>query len=517
VSVPAQGALGGPGGGGLGLLDVERPTALVGHRWTAPAHPPAQRRPLDPPLDPTAVPLPPTATDAAVPDMPAGLGALAARLSAARLAGAPLALGVVRSVTGLAVEVGGLAAGVGEVLEIGEEGAPGVRAEVVGVRAGVLACMPLGTSDGLAAGVPVRRAAPRLSVRVGDGLLGRVLSGLGEPLDGRPLPPGLAEVPLDAPPPPALDRQRVCEPLPLGVRVLDTLVPAGRGQRFGLFAGSGVGKSSLMSMVARGSRADVVVLALVGERGREVREFLEDDLGPEGLARSVVVVATSDEPPLVRLRAAATATAIAEHFRDQGLDVVLMMDSLTRVATAQREIGLSVGEPPATRGFPPSVFAMMPRLLERAGPGVVGSITGIYTVLVDGDDHDEPVADVARSILDGHVVLDRKLATAGHFPAIDVLGSVSRVASRVTTPEQRADATAVRRALAARRDAQDLVDVGAYVPGADPLVDAALAAAPSTRAFLTQDVDQVADLGTSWAALSGLARLLDPASGGAAA
>jgi len=519
VSVLAQGP------GGLGTADLERPadperpTALVGHRWTAPsALPPAQRRPQEQPLPPTVVPLPSTASAVAVPAMPAGLPELTARLAAARPAGGPLALGAVRSVTGLAVEVIGLTAGVGEVLEIGEEGAAPLRAEVVGVRAGVLACMPLGTADGVAAGVPVRRAAPRLSVRVGDALLGRVLSGLGEPLDGRPLPAGLAEVPLDAPPPPALDRQRVCEPLPLGVRALDTLVPAGRGQRFGLFAGSGVGKSSLMSMVARGARADVVVLALVGERGREVREFLEDDLGPEGLARSVVVVATSDEPPLVRLRAAATATAVAEHFRDQGLDVVLMMDSLTRVATAQREIGLSVGEPPATRGFPPSVFAMMPRLLERAGPGVVGSITGIYTVLVDGDDHDEPVADAARSILDGHVVLDRKLATAGHFPAVDVLGSVSRVASRVTTPEQRADATAVRRALAARRDAQDLVDVGAYVPGADPLVDAALAAAPSTRAFLTQDVDQVADPTTSWAALSGLARLLDPdAAPGAAA
>ncbi|WP_422631785.1 FliI/YscN family ATPase [Pseudokineococcus basanitobsidens] len=441
--------------------------------------------------------------------MPAGAGALRDLLADAVRAAAPRELGSVRSVSGLAVDVVGLVAGVGEVLEIGPEGA-GVRAEVVGVRAGVLACMPLGTADGLAAGDPVRRVARRLTARVGEGLLGRVLDGLGRPLDGRPLPAGLVEVPLDAPPPPALDRRRVSEPLPLGVRALDTLVPAGRGQRFGLFAGSGVGKSSLLSMVARGTHADVVVLALVGERGREVREFLEDDLGPEGLARSVVVVATSDEPPLVRLRAAATATAVAEHFRDQGLSVVLMMDSLTRVATAQREIGLSVGEPPATRGFPPSVFAMLPRLLERAGPGVVGSITGIYTVLVDGDDHDEPVADAARSILDGHVVLDRRLATAGHFPSIDVLGSVSRVATRVTTPQQRADATTVRRALAARRDAQDLVDVGAYVPGADPLVDAALAAAPSTRAFLTQAVDDVADVATSWAALSGLARMLDP-------
>ncbi|WP_445262916.1 FliI/YscN family ATPase [Pseudokineococcus sp. 1T1Z-3] len=431
------------------------------------------------------------------------------RLAAAVRAAAPLELGSVRAVSGLAVEVVGLSAGIGEVLQVGR-GADVVRAEVVGVRGGVLACMPLGRAEGLAAGDPVLRVARRLTAKVGPGLLGRVLDGLGAPLDGAPLPADLVEVPLDAPPPPALSRQRVVEPLPLGVRALDTLVPAGRGQRLGLFAGSGVGKSSLLSMVARGAQADVVVLALVGERGREVREFLEEDLGPEGLARSVVVVATSDEPPLVRLRAAATATAVAEHFRDMGLSVLLMMDSLTRVATAQREIGLSVGEPPATRGYPPSVFALLPRLLERAGPGVTGSITGIYTVLVDGDDHDEPVADAARSILDGHVVLDRKLATAGHFPSVDVLGSVSRVASRVTTPDQRSDAAAVRRALAARRDAQDLVDVGAYVPGADPLVDAALAAAPSTRAFLTQAVDTVADVETSWAALSGLARLLDP-------
>ncbi len=485
---------------------------------TAPFVPPAQRRPAEPavlptpPLEWAPAPVP------VVPPLPAGLEAFRTRLAGAVREGGPLALGSVRSVSGLAVDVVGLVAGVGEVLEIGgdpERGVAGVRAEVVGVRAGVLACMPLGTADGLAAGDPVRRVARRLTARVGDGLLGRVLDGLGNPLDGRPLTGELTDVPLDAPPPPALDRQRVCEPLPLGVRVLDTLVPAGRGQRFGLFAGSGVGKSSLLSMVARGARADVVVLALVGERGREVREFLEDDLGPEGLARSVVVVATSDEPPLVRLRAAATATAVAEHFRDQGLDVVLMMDSLTRVATAQREIGLSVGEPPATRGFPPSVCAMLPRLLERAGPGVVGSITGIYTVLVDGDDHDEPVADAARSILDGHVVLDRKLATAGHFPSVDVLGSVSRVASRVTTPAQRADATAVRRALAARRDAQDLIDVGAYVRGADPLVDAAVDGAPSTRAFLTQPVEDLADPEHSWAALSGLAQLLDPDAGGA--
>ena len=331
-----------------------------------------------------------------------------------------------------------------------------------------------------------------------------MLDGLGNPIDGLGPLATTTWAPVDAAPPDALARRRVDTPLPLGVRALDTLVPAGRGQRFGLFAGSGVGKSTLLSMIARGTAADVSVIALIGERGREVREFLEDDLGPEGLARSVVVVATSDQPPLVRLRAAMVATAIAEHFRDAGADAVLMMDSLTRFAMAQREIGLSVGEPPATRGYPPSTFALLPRLLERAGTGEHGSITGIYTVLVDGDDHNEPIADAARSILDGHVVLDRRLATAGHFPSIDVLGSVSRVAGRVTSGQQRGDATHVRRLLAARRDAADLVDVGAYVPGANPVTDAAIAAGPWIDTFLRQDVEDVTPLADAWAGLAAL-------------
>ncbi|KGM14926.1 ATP synthase, partial [Actinotalea fermentans ATCC 43279 = JCM 9966 = DSM 3133] len=304
--------------------------------------------------------------------------------------------------------------------------------------------------------------------------------------------------------PDALARARVALPLTLGVRALDTMATVGRGQRIGLFAGSGVGKSSLLSMVARGTEAEVSVIALVGERGREVREFLEDDLGPEGLARSVVVVATSDEPPLVRLRAAFVATRIAESFRDQGRDVVLMMDSLTRVAMAQREIGLSVGEPPATRGYPPSTFSLLAQLLERAGTAARGSVTGIYTVLVDGDDHNEPIADAARSILDGHVVLSRDLAVAGHFPSIDVLGSVSRVASRVTTPAQQAAAVGLRRVLAARRRAQDLLDVGAYAAGSNPLVDAAVAHSDEIDAFLRQPMDEVAAAPASWAALEAL-------------
>jgi flagellum-specific ATP synthase len=309
---------------------------------------------------------------------------------------------------------------------------------------------------------------------------------------------------VDAPAPPALDRRRVLEPLPLGVRVLDTMLSCGRGQRLGIFAGSGVGKSSLLSMITRGTEAEITVVALVGERGREVREFLENDLGAEGLARSVVVVATSDQPPLVRLRAAFVATRIAEWYRDQGKDVLLLMDSVTRVAMAQREVGLSVGEPPATRGYPPSVFALLPRLLERAGPGRTGSITGLYTVLVEGDDHNEPIADAARSILDGHVVLDRRLATAGHFPSIDVLESVSRVAGTVTTAEQRAAARRLRRLLAAHRDVRELVEIGAYVPGTNPDADTARALWPQIEAFLTQDLDTTCPAADAWSALDAL-------------
>jgi flagellum-specific ATP synthase len=305
-------------------------------------------------------------------------------------------------------------------------------------------------------------------------------------------------------PPHPLRRARVDTPLSLGVRALDTLVPCARGQRLGIFAGSGVGKSSLLSMIARNSDADIVVLALVGERGREVREFLENDLGAEGLARSVVVVATSDEPALVRLRAAATATRIAEHFRDQGRHVLLMMDSVTRYAMAQREIGLSAGEPPSTRGYPPSVFALLPRLLERAGTGEQGSITGLYTVLVEGDDMNDPVADTARSILDGHIVLSRRLATSAHFPSIDVLESASRVAGAVTTPEQKAAAGELRRLLAAHRDAKDLIEIGAYAEGSNPVVDRAVALAEPINRFLQQDMHESSPAPDSWAALQRL-------------
>lgn len=425
-------------------------------------------------------------------------------LRRAAAAGAPQRTGSVRSVVGLTVDVTGVQAAVGDLVRLlpdAPTATEGVDAEVVAVGRGGVQCMPLGRSDGLHAGQRAVALGRSLRAPVGDGLLGRVLDGLGQPIDGRgPLEASSWES-VDAAAPDPLTRQRVDTPISLGVRALDTLVPAGRGQRFGLFAGSGVGKSTLLSMIARGTSADVNVIALIGERGREVREFLEDDLGPEGLARSVVVVATSDQPPLVRLRAAMVATRIAEHFRDTGRDALLMMDSLTRFAMAQREIGLSVGEPPATRGYPPSTFALLPRLLERAGTSDTGSITGIYTVLVDGDDHNEPIADAARSILDGHVVLDRALATAGHFPSIDVLGSVSRVATRVTSREQRDDATHVRRLMAARREAQDLVDVGAYVPGANPLTDAAIAARPLIDGFLRQDVEERTGLADAWGQL----------------
>ncbi|WP_434062026.1 FliI/YscN family ATPase [Actinotalea lenta] len=416
---------------------------------------------------------------------------------------APERVGRVQAVVGLSVDVTGLSGAVGDMLEVGEPGAS-VPVEVVASTATTLRCMPLGAVRGLRTGLPVRGTGRALTAPVGDGLLGRVLDGLGRPADGLgPLATARRE-PITGQAPSALARARVDTPLSLGVRALDTMTTVGRGQRIGLFAGSGVGKSSLLSMIARGTEAEVSVIALVGERGREVREFLEDDLGPEGLARSVVVVATSDEPPLVRLRAAYVATRIAEEFRSAGRDVVLMMDSLTRVAMAQREIGLSVGEPPATRGYPPSTFSLLAQLLERAGTAERGSVTGIYTVLVDGDDHNEPIADAARSILDGHVVLTRELATAGHFPSVDVLGSVSRVASRVTAPAQRELAVRLRQVLAARRRAQDLLDVGAYVAGSNPLVDAAVANADAIDAFLRQGMDEIADAGDSWARLDRL-------------
>lgn len=425
-----------------------------------------------------------------------------ARFADAALAARPQKVGTVTSVVGLRIEVVGLDCAIGELVTIGD--GPFIDAEVIATTRDGIRCMPLTRMNGVGAGSPARsRLRPQL-VPTGRGLLGRVIDGLGRPIDDKgPLAhDGL--VPIDNDTPSAMRRARIDTELPLGVRVLDTLTTVGRGQRLGLFAGSGVGKSSLLSMIARGTDATVSVIALVGERGREVREFLEDDLGPAGLARSIVVVSTSDEPALMRQRAAFVATRIAESFRDTGADVLLMMDSLTRVAMAQREIGLSVGEPPATRGYPPSTFSLLARLLERAGTAETGSVTGIYTVLVDGDDHNEPIADAARSILDGHVVLDRKLAVTGHFPAVDALASVSRVAGKLVSPEDALTATALRTVLAARKSAQDLIDVGAYKQGSNRWVDAAIAHEDAINAFLRQGVDEAAMTGESWGRLRAL-------------
>ena len=428
------------------------------------------------------------------------------KLTTALAVARPERVGVVSGVVGLGVELRGLRAAIGDLVTIGEN--PGVAAEVVATTRKALRCMPLGRINGIIAGVSARSAGTPLLVPTGSGLFGRVLDGLGRPIDGKGPLVVDGMVSLDQESPSAMHRTRIDTPLQLGVRVLDTLTTVGKGQRMGLFAGSGVGKSSLLSMIARGTDAEVSVIALVGERGREVREFLEDDLGTDGLARSIVVVSTSDEPAMMRLRAAFTATRIAESFRDRGADVMLMMDSLTRVAMAQREIGLSVGEPPATRGYPPSTFSLLARLLERAGTGETGSITGVYTVLVDGDDHNEPIADAARSILDGHVVLDRKLAVVGHFPSVDALASISRVASRVNTADRTEVAGLLRKVLAARRAAQDLLDVGAYRRGTNPLVDAAVDHEPAINAFLQQGMDDQTPAVLAWEQLTRLTRML---------
>jgi flagellum-specific ATP synthase len=397
--------------------------------------------------------------------------------------------GFVCNLIGLIIEATGLQAEVGEVCLIGgEDPNGGIPAEVVGFRQGRTLLMPLGELQGIGPGTRVLATGAPFRVAVGPGLLGRIVDGLGNPADGVPPPGGTARSTI-APPPAALSRPRIKERVGLGVRTLDGLVPCGRGQRLGIFAGSGVGKSSLLGMIARSTSAQVNVIALVGERGREVREFVERDLG-EALERSVVIVATSDQPALVRIKAAFTATTIAEHFRDQGHDVLLMMDSVTRFAMAQREVGLAIGEPPATRGYTPSVFALLPRLLERAGTSAKGSITALYTVLVDGDDMNEPIADAVRSILDGHVVLTRQLAHAGHYPAIDVLQSVSRLIGEIVSPRVAAAGQRLRAALAVLREKEDLVAIGAYQHGSDPALDSALAHRGAIEQFLRQAVEE---------------------------
>ncbi len=402
-------------------------------------------------------------------------------------------VGRVSDLIGLIIEATGVQVEIGEVCLVGDGRGEGARdsvpTEVVGFRGGRTLLMPLGELHGIGPGTSVHPTGSPFRVAVGEPLLGRVIDGLGNPLDGFDQPQGISWRSTTGAPPDPLTRPRISDRVGLGVRALDTLVPCGRGQRLGIFAGSGVGKSSLLGMIARSTSAQVNVIALVGERGREVREFIERDLG-DALSHSVVVVATSDQPALVRIRAAFTATAIAEHFRDQGRDVMLMMDSVTRFAMAQREVGLAIGEPPATRGYTPSVFALLPRLLERAGTSAIGSITGLYTVLVDGDDMNEPIADAVRSILDGHVVLTRSLAHAGHYPAIDVLQSVSRLIGEIVTPEVRDAGQRLRQALAAYREKEDLISIGAYQTGTDPLLDSAIGLRPRIDAFLRQTVDE---------------------------
>jgi type III secretion system ATPase, FliI/YscN (EC 3.6.3.15) len=364
------------------------------------------------------------------------------------------------------------------------------RTEVVGFRGELMLSMLLGEATAVAPGMELVALGKSLTVRVGNALLGRVLDGLGQPLDGKPLPPGLEERSIYGSPPNPLQRQRVRHPIGTGIRAIDAFLTLGKGQRMGIFAGSGVGKSVLLGMIARNTSADVNVIALIGERGREVRDFLEKDLQQEGLRRSVLVVATSDAPALVRVKAALVATTIAEYFREQGFDVLLMMDSVTRLAMAQREVGLAIGEPPTTKGYTPSVFALLHRVMERAGTDEHGTITGLYAVLVEGEDMNEPIADAVRGILDGHIVLSRRLAAQAHYPAIDILESVSRVMPDIVSPEHLRAARTLQALLATYRESEELITVGAYQRGTNPRLERAIAAVERLIPFLRQDMHE---------------------------
>jgi flagellum-specific ATP synthase len=400
-------------------------------------------------------------------------------------------LGRTTRVVGLVVEATGMDVALGELCRVrARRGESTTLAEVVGFHERGVLLMPLGSLEGVHPGSIVQPLGRTLGADVGPGLLGRILDGLGHPIDGKGRVPGLRRVPMQNNPPNPLEREPIGERLTTGVRAIDGMLTIGRGQRVGIFSGSGVGKSTLLGMIARNTSADVNVIALLGERGREVRDFIDNSLGPEGLARSVVIVATGDEAALIRARGAQLATAIAEHYRDEGKHVLLMVDSITRVAMAWREIGLAVGEPPTTKGYPPSVFASLPRLLERAGNSATGGISGLYTVLVEGDDFNEPVADAARSILDGHIVLSRRLASATHFPAIEVLESKSRVREMVADRELMQAADQASRLMAAYREKEELISVGAYQAGADPVVDAAIRMRPAMESFLRQSPDE---------------------------
>lgn len=398
-------------------------------------------------------------------------------------------LGKVVKVVGLTVESVGPTCKLGDLCRItSKDGLQQVMAEVVGFRDNRILLMPFESVEGIGLGATVENTKEPLKVPVGKELLGRSLDGLGRPMDGKEL--HLNDFyPIEAPPPDALKRKIISEVLPLGVKAVDGMITVGKGQRIGIFAGSGVGKSTLMGMFARNTKADVSVIALIGERGREVREFIERDLGEEGMKRSVLVIATSDKPALIRNKAAKTATAIAEYFRDQGNDVLLMMDNMTRFCMAQREIGLATGEPPVTRGYPPSVYAELPKVLERAGNSEKGSITGLYAVLVDGDDFNEPISDTARGILDGHIVLSRKLGHKNHYPAIDVLQSISRCMSGIASKEHKKAAGKLKNVLATYNEAEDLINIGAYRAGSNPEIDYAISKIRQVNEFLQQDVD----------------------------
>jgi len=412
--------------------------------------------------------------------------------------------GRVVQVVGLTVETMGLNCQIGEVCEIQTSNKTPLLAEAIGFRNNRMLLMPLGSMEGIQPDSTVRSVSQSFKTPVGRSLIGRVLNGLGEPIDGKGALNISNWASINQPPPHPLQRAAIEEPLVTGVRVIDGMLTCGKGQRMGIFAGSGVGKSTLLGSIARNSESDISVIALIGERGREVREFLERDLGDEGLARSVIVVSTSDQPALLRLKAASIAMTIAEYFRDEGMDVMFMMDSVTRFAMAQREIGLSIGEPPASKGYTPSVFALLPKLLERAGKGERGSITGFFTVLVEGDDFNEPICDAVRGILDGHILLSRPRAPQNQYPAIDVLNSVSRVMPAITDQEHMRLAAFARKNLAVYEKIRDLVNIGAYVKGSDPEADTALLLNPELESFLQQSRGEVSSFDETLQAMTNL-------------